>query len=313
MAPMGVWAKGAEGWRAAAPPVTAQAPEGARAPSGGPQPVVMEAIIDSAFVGPQHVVFVLPPGYEASGKSYPAVLAFAGLGESVRGNRAGAWGWVEKYGVVPAMAALHRGDALTPGDFQGLIKGEALEGYNAALREVPYEGVILVCPYPPNVLKGSLERSDYERYLLDELIPYTIKHLRVPSSAGGWGVDGISLGGLLSTWVGFKHPERFGAIGSQQASVNSRAQAIDKLVARNLGVLRTRRLNVATSAQDPFKEGLKAFSARLTRAGLEHRFTILPGHHDKRFVKGPGSFELLLFHDRALRGGEGMPPARKID
>lgn len=282
-------------------------PRLAEAPRAEPQPLVMEAVIDSAFVGPQHVVYVLPPDYESSGRSYPAVMAFAGLGESVRGNKAGAWGWVEKYGVVPAMAALHRGTPLTSGDFQGLIKGEALDPYHEVLAKNPYQGVILVCPYPPNVLRGRTQRPDYERYLIEELIPYTRRHLRVPKDSAGWGVDGISLGGLLSTYVGFKYVEHFAAIGSQQGSINSRAALIDRLRDEHLDQLRTRRLNVATSTQDGFREGLRAFSQRLERAGVPHRFTILPGRHDKRFVKGPGSIELLLFHDRALNHNGAMP------
>ncbi len=286
-------------------------PQMAKAPKANPQPIVMEGVIQSAFAGKQHVVYVLPPDYETSGRTYPAVLSFAGLGESVRGNKAGAWGWVEKYGVVPAMAALHRGDDLRSEDFQGLVTGQELEGYNKVLRENPYQGVILVCPYPPNVLKGAVHRPDYERYLFEELLPYTQKHLRVPKTPEGWGVDGISLGGLLSTYIGFKYPEYFGAIGSQQGSVGSRAVLLDRLRKDKIDILRTRKLNVATSDKDGFKGSITQFSARLARAGLEHRFTVLKGRHNKRFVKGPGSMELLLFHDRALNNNGAMPPEQR--
>lgn len=297
------WGQAPTSWPAPAP-----APDH-EVPQVSPQPQVLEVELHSQHAGRQHVVFVLPPGYQENPqKQYPAVLAFAGLGESVRGQRAGAWGWVEKYGVVPVMAALSRGK-LTREDLQGLVTEQELEGYNRALRQQPWRGVILVCPWPANVLRGQgLQRPGYEKFLIEELLPYTEQHLRVRPGAAGWGVDGISLGGLLSTHVGFKYPERFTAIGSQQGSVGSRAAHLERLARQNLEILRGRRLNVATSRQDPFLEKITRFHHRLEALQLPHRFTVLPGRHDKRFVRGPGSAELLLFQDRALWGSGEMPP-----
>ena len=77
-----------------------------------------------------------------------------------------------------------------------------LDNYYQVLRDQPYRGVVLVCPYPPR--KPS--SAKYQRYLLEELIPYTEKHLRVFDDADRWGVDGISLGGLLSTHLGLTLP-----------------------------------------------------------------------------------------------------------
>ncbi len=282
-----------------------------KVPQVQPQPQVVEVTLPSQFAGKQHVVFVLPPDYDNQpDKRYPVVLAFAGLGESKRGNKAGAWGWVEKYGVVPAMAALHRG-TLTTEDFQGLIQPDELQAYNEVLAQTPYRGVILVCPWPPNVLKGrSPARPDFERFLLEELLPYTDRTLRTMPGPTHRGVDGISLGGLLSTWMGVRYPEHFTAIGSQQASVGSYPRLLDKMIREKQEVFTHKAINVATSHQDPFRKSLMAFHQRLNQAKVPHRFTVLQGRHNKRFVKGPGSVELLLFQDRALWGSGQMPPAK---
>ena len=278
-------------------------PKKAAAPKATPQPVVLEAIVESKYMGKQHVVFVLPPEYEAKPEQkWPAVLTFAGLGESKRGNKAGAWGWVEMYGVIPAMAALHR-NHLTREDFKGLISDDALKAYNSVLEESPYRGVVLVCPYPP-----QRTTPKYEKYLLEELIPYTNATLRVFSEPEQWGIDGISMGGMLSTYIGFRHAPSFGAFGSQQSSV-SYSGRLSKLVEEQMETLRGRPINIATSQHDPVRKRLTALSESLRRQGLEHRFTILQGRHDKRFVKGPGSIELLLFQDRALWKTGAMPPA----
>lgn len=281
------------------------APKPAEAPTADPQPLVWEVIVTSKHMGKQHLVFVLPPDYETSDAVYPAVLSFAGLGESQRGNKAGAWGWVEKYGVVPAMSALHR-NALTKDDFQGLVNAEELAAYNAALQKTPYKGVVLVCPYPPR--KSS---PAYERYLFEEVIPYTKRTLRVAQDAQGWGIDGISMGGMLSTTIGLRHMERFASIASQQSSFSANAPRLKALLGDRLDALRQKRLNIATSERDPFRPSLIKLSQALDQLDVPHRFTILRGRHDKRFVKGPGSLELLLFNDRALRGSNALPPARR--
>ncbi|MBH24348.1 MAG: hypothetical protein CMH57_07850 [Myxococcales bacterium] len=285
---------GAPGW---------PAPSEAEAPQAEPQPIVMQSIVKSEHVGEQHVVFVLPPDYHDKPEDrWPAVLTFAGLGESKRGNRAGAWGWVEMYGVVPAMAALHR-NHLTPEDLKGLAEPEELDAYNKVLTESPYRGVILVCPYPPRRTS-----DDYERYLIEELIPYTNATLRVFPEPARWGIDGISMGGMLSTVIGFSHPRHFGAFGSQQSSL-SYSPRLKAMIEERREHLAGRPINVATSKHDPFRRSLADLSKRLGEMGVEHRFTILPGRHNKRFVKGPGSIELLLFQDRALWGEGEMPPA----
>lgn len=264
-------------------------------------------MLQSAHVGKQHVVFVLPPDYHETQNRYPAVLTFAGLGESRRGNRAGAWGWVEKYGVVEAMAALHR-TKLRHEDALGLWSDEALAAYNQVLREQPFQGLVLVCPFPPTTRRGRPPLSPaYERYLLDELLPYTQTHLRVLPPPAGWGVDGISLGGLLSTWLGFRKAASFQSIGSLQGAISNASQKIRGVVNEQAGLLRQRAIQIATSKGDGYRRKLKAFHVWLGDQQIPHRFSILPGRHDKRFVKGPGSIEMLLFHDRALRGKGALP------
>jgi len=299
-----VWALALCGVLAAAGAARAEPPRRVAAPAAEPQPEVYEATIVSRHVGKQVVVFVAPPGYGAGSARLPAVVTWAGRGESVRGNRAGAWGWVERYGVVEAMAALHR-NHLTREDFQGLVGDGALEATNAALREQPYRGVLLVCPYPPH---RASERARYEAFVLEELIPYTKAHFRVFEAPERWGVDGISLGGTLAYSLGFGHPEAFGAVGGQQAAVGAAPPAVLAAVEANRVGARGLRVNVATSARDPFRASLTTFVGHLRRLGVDARFVVLEGAHDKRFVRGPGSIELLLFQDRALWGSGAMPP-----
>jgi len=266
-------------------------------------------VLDSAHAGRQHVVVVLPPGARA-GERFPAVLLFAGLGEARLRGEAGAWGWVERYGVVEALAALHRG-RLTEADLHGLGGARTVAETNAALAELPFRGLVLVCPHNPVwFARGRKATVPFERFLLEELMPWAEAHL--PIRQGVWGVDGVSLGGLQSTWLGFSHPDRFAAIGSLQGAVPNIEETLHRLARRHREVLATRKLQVVTSRGDGFRAGLLDFHRWLERQGLPHRFRLLPGRHDVTFLRGRGALELLLFHERslhALGGSSGRPGA----
>lgn len=268
------------------------------------QPRVVEVTLQSPHVGPQRVVYILPPGYDQADAPWPALIAFAGKGEAVRGNRAGAWGWVEVYGLLPALQALHE-RRVERAAFAAPGAAAWAEAYDDALQAAPYRGLVVICPYPT---PRAAERERYERFILDEVIPASQERFNLRRDPAGWGVDGISLGGALALSLGFGHPERFGAIGAQQAAIGE---------GRLLGLLDRggaaaplagRRINLLTSAHDPFRANVHALADGLRKRGVAPRLLTVPGHHDKVFVRSFGAVELLLFHDRALRGEDGPLP-----
>ncbi len=254
-------------------------------------PVVTEHVIDSAHAGRQHVV-VIAPADAGPDRRYPGLVALAGLGEARRGNKAGAWGWVERYGLLPALAALQRG-RLTVEDTHQLIKGKRLDAWNAQLAAQPYQGLIVVCPFPSNGDKSH-------RFIVEELVPWAEAKAHV--APGRWGIDGISLGGGISSVVGFKNPGTFLAIGSLQGAVTQgRRPAVERAIKRWQGDWAQRSIQVLTSRGDGFRPALTDFHKWLDKRRIKHHFEVLPGRHDKAFVRGPGALRMLMFHDRALR------------
>lgn len=253
----------------------------------------------------QHVVVVAPADAPAASAAsaasaesiprYPGLVALAGLGEARRGNKAGAWGWVQMYGLLPAIEALMRG-VLTVKDAQGLITGDRLAAWNAELAGTPYRGLVIVCPFPSN------DRASH-RFIVEELIPWAEREL--PVQAGRWAIDGISLGGGISSVVGFENPDVFSSIGSLQGAVTQgRRPAVERAIARwatdRAGGWSTRSIQVITSRGDGFRPALTDFHNWLDKRRIEHHFEVLPGRHDKAFVRGPGVLRMLMFHDKAL-------------
>jgi hypothetical protein len=60
-----------------------------------------------------------------------------------------------------------------------------------------------------------------------------------------------------------------------------------------------------TSDGDYFLGPTRAISAAMRHAGIAHELVVIPGPHDYPFNRGPAVYEMLLYHDRVLRG---LPP-----
>ena len=107
------------------------------------------------------------------------------------------------------------------------------------------------------------------------------------------GIDGVSLGGRMALEVGLSHREAFASVGAIQPAVRGHVEAIAALVSG------APQLRLLSSDDDPFLRATRQLSEAWTARGVEHELLITPGAHDYAFNRGPGSIELLFFHDRA--------------
>jgi enterochelin esterase-like enzyme len=184
-----------------------------------------------------------------------------------------------------------------------------LDHINRSLRQTPYEGLIIVCPYTPDFLAGqrSLDAArPFAAFIVDELLPRVVRELPALEGPRATGIDGVSLGGRAALLVAFERPKAFGVVGALQAALN--ASEIRPLTERARGALQQNpslRVRLLTSDDDFFVAENRAFSAALRGAGVHHELLVVPGPHDYEFNRGPGVYEMLLLHDRALRG---VPP-----
>jgi len=69
----------------------------------------------------------------------------------------------------------------------------------------------------PKLGGGSADR--YARFLIEEVMPFVQREYRVNADARVTGIGGSSLGGLLSLYLGLKHPQVFGKIAALSPSV----------------------------------------------------------------------------------------------
>lgn len=253
-------------------------------------------------VGEMQVVVFVPE--HAEGQKLPVLITMHGLGESRKGPAKGARGWIDDYYLRKIDGRLRR-PPLTKADWQGFV-GERFDLVNQDLQERGYQGLILVMPYTPDIIRGDRAFSHVEplaSFLVDELLPRVYQETPALGTAASTGVDGVSLGGRAAIVAGLTRPEAFGAVAGLQPAFDAkevrelaRIALISRKQNKELG------LRLLTSTRDYYLGSTQAISAAWDEAGLDHSLLIVPGTHTYEFNRGPGAIELLIYHDRVLRG-----------
>ncbi|HEY3356593.1 MAG TPA: alpha/beta hydrolase-fold protein [Polyangia bacterium] len=278
---------------------------GAPSPAAATGPTIRELRFDDGPGAPQRVVVLVPEGAAATAR-VPLLIALHGRGEAHRGLAAGAWGWVRDYRLDRTAAALRR-PPLGAADLADVATRASLAAVNAALAARPYGGLVVACPFTPDVLADrDLDgAAPFGRFLVERLIPRLRRELPVIPTRAATGIDGVSLGGRVALLAGMAHADAFGAVGTLQAAFAG--DEIAAVVAPARAMLQRApappRLRLLTSDGDFFRGTLVELAAALTAAGWPAELKVVPGPHDYAFNRGPGGVEMLLWHDRVLRGG----------
>lgn len=233
--------------------------------------------------------------------SLPLVIALHGRGESVS-LEVGARGFKDYYGVERVDGRL-RAPPLTREDLLSFTTDERLARINASLAAQPYRGVVLACPYAPDLRDRSPAGAEpFGRFLTETLLPRAREKAGAPLAAERTGIDGVSMGGRLALWIGLRFAELFGAVGAMQPALRvEEAASVAALAAAARAKNPKLRLRLLSSDGDPFLAAVKAASAKMNEAGVSHDLVVVPGPHNYDFNRGPGCAEMLLWQERALR------------
>lgn len=290
-----------DGGRSTALPAPTKLPE---MPAPGPD----AAPLPRGQVGTQTWTFerggravVVVPSWTTPAEKLPVLIALHGRGEANKGPVEGVMGWPRDYALLRAIERLCA-PPLTSADYEGFFDEARLAETNRSLATNPFRGLVVVCPYLPDVdLHKPSPIKDYGRYLLDSVLPRVRAELPVLASAAATGIDGVSLGGAVSLRVGLGNPAAFGAVGSLQAALGEDQVAEFTELAR---AARARNpalsLRLLTSKDDYFRSAIARTSSAWKTAGVDHDYADVPGPHDYPFNRGPGALEMLLWHDRML-------------
>jgi iron(III)-salmochelin esterase len=286
------------------PPPLLEVPDAAAPPAGGawrelsfePAPDIPEG---------ERALLLVPDAPATT----PILIALHGRGEAGRGLDVGARAWPHEY----ALDRMHRrllAPPLTGADLQDMWSLERLKQLNASLEAAPYRGIAVACPYTPDLRDRSVQgAAAFGRFVMEKLLARARAELGSKADRSATGIDGVSMGGRmggrLALLVGLSHPEVFGAVGALQPAIRVDEAPMIAELAKAAMARAPFSLRLVSSEADSFLPAVRAASDRLREAGVAHECLVIPGTHGYEFNRGPGSAELLLWHERVLRGLRG--------
>jgi enterochelin esterase-like enzyme len=247
----------------------------------------------------QRALVFAPPG----GQNRPLLVALHGRGESGRGLDVGARAWRDDYHIDRIMKRLSA-PPLTREDLLNTVTSERLALLNGSLAKDAYSGLCLACPYTPDLPDKSAEgAAGFGRFVTDQLLPKAREKTGAKAAREATGIDGVSMGGRLALLVGLSRPDVFGAVGALQPAVKVGEAAMFSALAREAMEKNSAlSIRLVSSEADPFLPAVRAVSQKMRADGVTHELLVLPGHHDYDFNRGPGGTEMVLWHERVLRG-----------
>lgn len=259
------------------------------------------AVEGSRRVGRRFTLLI--PRHLKAGQQVPLLVALHGLGET-GDERAGAYAWLERYGLGSCYERLVQGPIAQVGKHRYWPEGR-LDEVNRLLQAKPFRGLAVACPYTPNVYKARSRKAtldEYADWLVDVVVPRARSEAPVYRDPALTFLDGCSLGGYVGMEVFLRKAQHFGAWGSLQGALGQHRITgyADRLV-ETLAQVGPRPIRLGTSDQDVFHDLNQQMSKLLTKRGLPHTLHVGRGPHNQPWLREAGSLEMLLWHDRLSR------------
>jgi hypothetical protein len=241
------------------------------------------------------------PAWTPADERLPMLFALHGRGEALKGPALGVMGWPKDYALLRAIERVCA-PPLTEGDFETFVEPQRLASHNEALAKRQFAGLVILCPYSPDVdLRKPEQMREYSDYVTKVVLPRAKKELPVLGTKASVSIDGVSLGGALALRIGLGNPDIFGAVGTLQPAIGEdQVPEFTDLAKAARAKNPSLHVRLLTSKDDYFKRAIKSASQAWKAARIDHDFEELPGPHDYPFNRGPGAIEMLLWHDRLL-------------
>lgn len=243
---------------------------------------------------------MLVPKHARRVTELPLVVALHGLGET-HDEKLGAHAWLDLYGLRSAYPRL-LAPPVTRTEKRVDFTDERLAEVNRSLAQRPFGGLVVVCPFTPNVKpmkdpKASLDR--YAAWLIETVIPRARREARVKAGAPSTTLVGCSMGGSVALEVFSRKPEAFGGLGLVQGAVSEvNAPRWAEMLLSASKASGPRDVHLLTSEADPFVAGHRALAKALSARGVANELRVLPGPHDQPWLREAGTIEMLLYQDR---------------
>jgi enterochelin esterase-like enzyme len=220
---------------------------------------------NSASLKSQRRMYVYtPPGYEASKDNYPVLYLLHG-----GGGDEDAWTSLGRANYI-------LDNLIAEGKAKPMLvvmtNGNAYQ--TSSLRQVP--------GLPPITRENSAQfQGQFEKSLVEDVIPYIEKNYRVKADKGSRAISGLSMGGMHTINASLSYPNTFGYIGVMSSGIfNQNADLVD--LEKKFTALKNSGINkywVACGKDDFVMESNKTLLKLLDKSGLQHEYFENEGGH----------------------------------
>lgn len=162
----------------------------------------------------------------------------------------------------------------------------------------------------------------YETFVSSELVAYVDGNYKTVRDRKGRAITGLSMGGHGAIYLGIRHQDTFGSMGSMSGGLDFRPFPGEWGIARRLGskdeyperwenstvinlihLLRPSSMNIIVDCgtEDFFYEVNCSFHEKLMKQGIPHEFYTRPGQHNWKYWLNAIKYQVLYFNDRLSR------------
>ncbi|MBI5569201.1 MAG: hypothetical protein HY914_04570 [Desulfomonile tiedjei] len=205
--------------------------------------------------GPFPVHVILPDDYEQNvNRRYGVVYMLGGKSGWDNGPELGGATYWSVWCKIPLTLDNLKSGRLTEASFQDNITDQELRAFNAWLQQDPFDEMIVVSLWNP----GGGNTGQYEKYLIDEVIPFIDTHYRTLPDRRFRGIDGACAGAAQAIMISARRPDVFGYCGGQQTDLGSYPM-VPQVWGSNVSRIR-KAGNIAYNINTNVKDGCNTYS-----------------------------------------------------
>ena len=184
---------------------------------------------------------------------------------------------------LPVLYLLHGADGDETAWTQFGRANLILDNLIAAKKAAP---MVVVMPfgyaYPWHLgVQADKQRTDFERDLIDDLMPFVQANYRVSPDREDRALAGLSMGGSQTLYTGLRHVDLFSRLAVFSAGAGQNPEQTLETARRNAQTIneKLKLLWIAVGTEDGAMANATRTSEFLTSAGIKHSYRTTPGAH----------------------------------
>lgn len=157
--------------------------------------------------------------------------------------------------------------------------------------------LIIVIPREERYME-TLQESNYDRLIVDQLLPFVQNTFQVGKKRESTGIGGISRGALWAQKIAFRNYSLFGVMGLHSLpNLVFSDSTIFRILEDNKNHFPDMKIRIDIGTEDGYLDGARAFTRQLSTLGYRYDFVLNTGKHDITYWKSQVENYLLWYSD----------------